>query len=45
MLVVTGLFSPNRTTCNHNRSFRNESDRTRFSKFHCKRLPSNGEAV
>ena len=27
-----GLFSPNRTACNHNRNFpRNESDRTRFS--------------
>jgi len=24
---------------------RNESDGTRFSKFHCKRLPPNGEAV
>ena len=24
---------------------RNESDRTRFSKFHCKRLQPNGEAV
>jgi len=40
-----GLFSPNRTTYNHNRRFRNESDRTRLSKFHCKKLPSNGEAV
>jgi len=27
-----GLFSPNRTTCNHNRSLRNENDRTRLSK-------------
>jgi len=24
---------------------RNESDRTQFSEFHCKILPSNGEAV
>ena len=24
---------------------RNESDRTRFSEFHCKRLPPSGEAV
>jgi len=27
-----GLFSPNRATSNRNRSFRNESDRTRLSK-------------
>jgi len=39
------LLSPNGTTCNHNRCFRNESDRTRLSKFHWKRLPSNGEVV
>jgi len=24
---------------------RNESDKTRFSKFHCTRFPPNGEAV
>jgi len=24
---------------------RNESDGTRFSKFHCKRIPSNGEVA
>ena len=24
---------------------RNERDRARYSKFHCKRLPPNGEAV
>ena len=40
-----GLFSPNKTTCNHNRSFWNVSDRTRLSKFHWKRISSNGEAV
>jgi len=41
-----GLFSPNKTACNHNGRFpRNESDGTRFSKFHRKRIPSHGEAA
>jgi len=41
-----GLFIRNRPPAIKIEVFsRNESDSTRFSKFHCKRLPPNGEAV